>query len=114
MSVESFLPIAYFQNHFIPFAVAKLSIATHALHYGTGAIAGLRGIPNPENASEILLFRMEKHCQRLSKSAQVLHMNLSAAEIKSVLLEFIQRNRPTVPFYIRPLVYTSSYGSNEG
>lgn len=49
MSVESFLPIAYFQHQFIPFADANLSIATHALHYGTGAIAGLRGIPNPEN-----------------------------------------------------------------
>ncbi|NEO02814.1 MAG: branched chain amino acid aminotransferase, partial [Moorea sp. SIO3I7] len=34
--MPDFLPIAYFQNKFVPFADAKISIATHALHYGTG------------------------------------------------------------------------------
>ncbi len=100
--METFLPIAYLQNQFIPFANAKLSIATHALQYGTGAVGGLRGIPNPQNADEILLFRLEKHCQRLSNSARVLHMSLSVPQIKSVIIEFLQHNRPTVPFYIRP------------
>lgn len=108
--MESFLPIAYLQHQFIPFADAKISIATHALHYGTGAVAGLRGLPNPRNAQEILLFRLEKHCQRFSHSAHLLHMKLSASDIKSILIEFVQRNRPTVPFYIRPLVYTSGLG----
>lgn len=108
--MENFLPIAYFQNTFLPFTDAKLSIATHALHYGTGAIAGLRGILNPENSQEILLFRLERHCQRLSQSARLLHYRLSVPQIKSVLIEFVQRNRPTKPFYIRPLVYTSGLG----
>jgi branched-chain amino acid aminotransferase len=108
--METFLPIAYFQSQFLPFNDAKLSIATHALHYGTGAVAGLRGIPNPDNPQEILLFRLERHCQRLSHSARLLHYELSPAQIKSVLIEFVQRNRPTKPFYIRPLVYTSGLG----
>lgn len=109
-SMDSFLPIAYFQNQFIPFTDAKLSVATHALHYGTGAVGGLRGIPNPQNLQEILLFRLEKHCQRLSQSARLLHYDLPAHHIKSVIIEFVQRNRPQVPFYIRPLVYTSGLG----
>jgi branched-chain amino acid aminotransferase len=108
--METFLPIAYFQNQFLPFNDAKLSIATHALHYGTGAVAGLRGIPNPANPQEILLFRLERHCQRLSHSARLLQYDLSPDQIKSVLIEFVQRNRPTKPFYIRPLVYTSGLG----
>ncbi len=108
--MDTFLPIAYLRNQFIPFADAKVSIATHALHYGTGAVGGLRGIPNPQNANEILLFRLEKHCQRLSNSARMLHINLSVPQIKSVIIEFVQRNRPTVPFYIRPLVYASGLG----
>jgi branched chain amino acid aminotransferase (EC 2.6.1.42) len=37
-----FLPIAFLQGQFIPFVEAKLSIAVHALHYGTAAFGGLR------------------------------------------------------------------------
>jgi branched-chain amino acid aminotransferase len=108
--MESFLPIAYFQNQFIPFTDAKLSIATHGLHYGTGAVAGLRGLPDPENPGQVLLFRLEKHCQRLSQSAKFLHYDLSAETIKSIIVEFIHQNKPTRPFYIRPFVYTSGLG----
>lgn len=108
--MDTFLPIAYVGAQFIPFKEATLSIATHSLHYGTAAIGGLRGIPNPQNPKEILLFRLERHCQRLSNSAKFLHYDLSADQIKTVLIEFVQRNQPTVPFYIRPLVYASSLG----
>ncbi|MEW5856580.1 MAG: branched chain amino acid aminotransferase, partial [Cyanobacteriota bacterium] len=41
--MHNFLPVAYFQNKFLPFSEANISIATHALHYGTGAFGGLRG-----------------------------------------------------------------------
>jgi branched-chain amino acid aminotransferase len=108
--MDQFLPFAYFQNQFVPFAEAKLSVATHALHYGTGAVAGLRGIPNPENPNEILLFRLEPHCQRLSHSARFLHYDLPPQQIKTVISEFVQKNRPIASFYIRPLVYTSGLG----
>lgn len=43
--MPDFLPYAYFQGQIVPFAEAKISIATHALHYGTAAFGGLRGIP---------------------------------------------------------------------
>jgi branched-chain amino acid aminotransferase len=108
--MDQFLSIAYLQNQFVPFAEANLSIATHALHYGTGAVGGLRGIPNPQNSNEILLFRLERHCQRLSHSAKFLHYDCPAPYIKAVIIELIQQNRPTAPFYIRPLVYTSGLG----
>lgn len=108
--MDAFLPVAYLQNQFVPFVEAKISIATHALHYGTGAVGGLRGLPNPQNPQEILLFRLERHCQRLSNSARFLHYDLPAAHIKSVIVEVVQRNRPTKPFYLRPLIYTSGLG----
>jgi branched-chain amino acid aminotransferase len=107
---NDFLPIAYFQNQFQPFAEAKVSIATHALHYGTGAFGGLRGIPDPQNPEQILLFRLERHCQRLSQSAKFLHYDLPADKIESVIVEFVKKNRPTSSFYIRPFVYTSDLG----
>ncbi|MGL4621778.1 branched-chain amino acid transaminase [Chroococcidiopsis sp.] len=108
--MQSFLPIAYFQNQFVPFGEAKISIATHALHYGTGALGGLRGIPHPQDSQQILLFRLDRHCQRLSNSARFLHYDLPADKIQSVIVEFVKRNQPTASFYIRPFVYTSGLG----
>lgn len=102
--------MAYFQNQFIPFEEAKLSIATHALHYGTGAFGGLRGIPDPANPQQILLFRLDRHCQRLSQSAKFLHFNLPASKIQDILIEFVKQNKPNQSFYIRPFVYTSDLG----
>lgn len=108
--MHNFLPIAYFQNKFLPFAEANVSIATHALHYGTGALGGLRGIPNPENSQQVLLFRLERHCQRLSNSAKFLHYDLPADKIKQIIIQFVEQNKPTASFYIRPFIYTSGLG----
>ncbi|MGF1537862.1 MAG: branched-chain amino acid transaminase [Elainellaceae cyanobacterium] len=108
--MHSFLPIAYFENQFVPFEQANISIATHALHYGTGAFGGMRGLPDPQNPGQVLLFRLDRHCDRLSASARFLHYDLPADKIRSVILEFVQKNRPDTSFYIRPFVYTSDLG----
>lgn len=107
---HEFLPIAYFQNQFVPFSDAKLSIATHALHYGTGVLGGLRGIPDPQNPDQVLLFRLDRHCQRLSQSARFLHHDLPADKIESIIVDFVKKNQPRTSFYIRPFVYTSGLG----
>jgi branched-chain amino acid aminotransferase len=108
--MHNFLPIAYFEGQFRDFNDAKISIATHALHYGTGAFGGLRGIPDPQTSGQVLLFRLDRHCQRLSTSARLLNYDLPADKIQSVLIDFVKKNRPTVSFYIRPFVYTSDLG----
>jgi branched-chain amino acid aminotransferase len=108
--MHTFLPIAYFQNQFVPFEEANISIATHALHYGTGAFGGLRGIPDPENSDRVLLFRLDRHCLRLSRSAHFLHYDLSADKIQQVITDFVKKNQPRTSFYIRPFVYTSDLG----
>ena len=108
--MHNFLPVAYFQNKFLPFGEANLSIATHALHYGTGAFGGMRGMPDPANPRQILLFRLDRHCQRLSNSARFLNYDLPADKIESIIIEFIRQNQPDTPFYLRPFVYTSDLG----
>ncbi|MGP0128966.1 MAG: branched-chain amino acid transaminase [cyanobacterium endosymbiont of Rhopalodia musculus] len=108
--MHQFLPIAYFQNQFIPFENANISIATHGLHYGTAAFGGMRGIPDPENSSQILLFRLDRHCQRLSQSAKFLNYELPAQKIEQIIIDFVRKNKPSTSFYIRPLVYTSGLG----
>jgi branched-chain amino acid aminotransferase len=108
--MHNFLPTAYLKNQFVPFAEANISIATHALHYGTGAFGGMRGIPNPQNSQQILLFRLDRHCQRLSDSAKLINYNLPAEQIQQLIVDFVKKNRPDKPFYIRPFVYTSDLG----
>ncbi|MEN9519409.1 MAG: hypothetical protein RLZZ381_1997 [Cyanobacteriota bacterium] len=108
--MHNFLETAYFQNKFVPFKEANISIATHALHYGTGAFGGMRGIPNPDNVKQILLFRLDRHCNRLSDSAKLLGYDLPAAKIQQIIIDFVQKNKPSKSFYIRPFVYTSDLG----
>ena len=108
--MHNFLPIAYFENQFIPFKQANISIATHALHYGTGAFGGMRGIPNPDNSQQILLFRLDRHSQRLSNSAKFLKYELPADKIQQTIIDFVKKNKPEKSFYIRPFIYTSDLG----
>ena len=108
--MHNFLETAYFQNKFVPFKEANISIATHALHYGTGAFGGMRGLPDPENPERILLFRLDRHCSRLSDSAKLINYDLPADKIQQVVIDFVKKNKPAKPFYIRPFVYTSDLG----
>ena len=108
--MHQFLPYAWFGGRCVPFAEATLSVATHALHYGTGAFGGMRAIPNPADANEILLFRADRHARRLSQSASLLLTELSEETIHSAIHQFLQANQPSCPVYLRPFVYTSDLG----
>ncbi len=108
--MHNFLPYAWFEGKCIPFEEAKLSIATHALHYGTAAFGGMRAIPDPNNTSSFLLFRADKHAKRLCQSAKFLMTEINEEFVIDSLKTFLIRNKPTKPVYIRPFVYTSDLG----
>ena len=108
--MHQFLPYAWFQGRCIPFEEAKVSIATHALHYGTGAFGGMRAIPDPANPNQVLLFRADRHARRLSQSARLLLADLSEETVMEALTAMLKANRPTTPIYLRPFVYTSDLG----
>ena len=108
--MHKFLDYAWFEGKCIPFKEAKISIATHALHYGTAAFGGMRAIPNPNNFNEFLLFRTDKHIKRLNQSAKFLLTDIKEDFIFNALKEIIIKNKPNKPIYIRPFVYTSDLG----
>jgi branched-chain amino acid aminotransferase len=108
--MHQFLPYAWFGGKCVPFAEATLSVATHALHYGTGAFGGMRALPNPSDPGEILLFRADRHARRLSQSAKLLLTELSENTILSAITTFLRANAPSCPVYLRPFVYTSDLG----
>ena len=108
--MHQFLPYAWFQGRCVPFEEARISIATHALHYGTGAFGGMRAIPDPINPNCILLFRADRHARRLSQSARLLVSDLSEEIVMRAIIAMLQANRPIASVYLRPFVYTSDVG----
>lgn len=105
--MKTFLPISYLRGEFLPFENANLSIATHALHYGTWAFWWLRIIPNEKNPNELLIFRLDEHTKRLSNSAKILGYDIEAKFIENIIIEFLKKNKVSKSIYLRPLVYTS-------
>ena len=108
--MHQFLPYAWFQGRCVPFEEAKVSVATHALHYGTGAFGGMRAIPDPNKPGGMLLFRAERHARRLSQSAHLLMAELGEDTVMEALTAVLHANNPRTPIYLRPFVYTSDLG----
>ena len=107
---HTFLPTAYLQGKFIDFNDANISIATHALHYGTASFGGIRGMVDEANPTEAIVTRLSDHTKRLSDSAKYLQADFTQQQVEQVIVEFIKRNKPGKPFYVRPLIYTSDTG----
>jgi branched-chain amino acid aminotransferase len=70
----------------------------------------MRGLPNPSDPDEILLFRADRHARRLSQSARLLLAELSEDTVHQAISAFLRANKPTCPVYLRPFVWTSDLG----
>jgi branched-chain amino acid aminotransferase len=103
------MPYAFFEGEIVPFGEAKVSIGTHALQYGTGAFAGVRGYLD-DDGKTINIFRLRDHAARLLRSAKLLRMNLpyDVDGVSQVLVDLTKKNAPTGDVYFRPFVYKSS------
>ena len=108
--MHKFLKYAWFKDECVPFEEANVSIATHALHYGTAAFGGLRAIPDSRDPANILLFRLDKHIKRLCQSARFLLTELTEEKVLNALTTMLKANKPNMPIYIRPFIYTSDLG----
>lgn len=99
---------AYFKGRIVPIEEAKVSVMTHALHYGTAVFEGIRGNWNDEDGCHYL-FRMREHYERLAQSSRVMMLNLkeSIDELCDITVEIVERSGFTEDVYVRPLVYTS-------
>lgn len=109
MAFEETLDYAFFEGKIVPFGDAKVSIGTHALQYGTGAFAGVRGYLSDDKQT-INIFRLKDHAARLLRSAKLLRMELpyDVDALANVLVELTKQNAPTSDVYFRPFVYKAS------
>ncbi len=101
--------MAYLKGEVMPLADAKLSVMTHALHYGTAVFEGIRANWNAEH-EQLYLFRMREHYERLRKSARALMMDLplSDDELCEITVDLVRRSDFRQDVYIRPMVYKSA------
>ena len=99
-------PYAFFEGEFVPRDQAKVSIATHALQYGTGAFAGIRGYLDADGKT-INIFRLPDHARRLLQSGTIIRAQLpySVDDVAGIISELVRRNAPDKNVYIRPFIY---------
>ena len=97
---------AFFEGKIVPIEQAKLSVMTHALHYGTACFGGIRAYWN-EEARQLYVFRLEEHIKRFLASTRLLMMQVkpSPQELYEVVLELLRREGFHADTYIRPLAY---------
>lgn len=103
------LEYAYFEGNVVPFADAKISVGTHAVQYGTGAFAGIRGYLDRDGET-INIFRLPDHAARLLNSAKLLRATLpfTRETLAATIVNLVEANAPTGDVYIRPFIYKSS------
>jgi branched-chain amino acid aminotransferase len=75
---SSYLPWAYFDGRFVPVAEARLPIGCHAVQYGQGVFAGIRGYLD-QDGSTINIFRLPDHFRRFVQSASLIKVTLPSA-----------------------------------
>ncbi len=97
---------AYFKGEIVPYADAKIGVMTHALNYGTGVFAGVRGYWNEEE-EELFIFRPRDHFHRFLNSLKMMVMknDFDEEKLTQILIELIQKEGHRQDVYIRPLAY---------
>ena len=87
----------------VDWADAKIHIASHVIHYGSGVFEGIRCYDTPKGSA---IFRLDKHMKRLFDSARIYRMDaeIDQAALTTAVLETIRANEQKA-CYIRPIIY---------
>jgi branched-chain amino acid aminotransferase len=95
---------AYHDGRIVPYRDLSFGLLTHALNYGTGLFAGLRGYWNAEER-QLFVFRPEDHFRRFLDSARLLRMELGVTpvELTRGVIELLRAEGYRENCYIRPL-----------
>jgi branched-chain amino acid aminotransferase len=87
----------------VDWADAKIHIASHVVHYGSGVFEGARCYATPRGSA---CFRLDAHMRRLYDSARIYRMTpeVDLQTLTDAVLETIRANEFKA-CYIRPLIY---------
>ena len=97
---------AYFEGRIVPLSEAKVSVATHALQYGTACFEGIRAYWN-EDHQQLYVLKMREHYERMEDSWNVLRMRPkeSVDDLCQITIELLRKHGYHEDVYIRPLAY---------
>ena len=100
--------LAFFRGGIVPLSEAKVSVTTHALHYGTAVFEGIRGNWNEEQ-SKLYVFRMREHYERFLQGCRIMMLDIpyTADELCATTVDLLQSCGYAEDLYIRPLAYKS-------
>ena len=101
--------LAYLDGKFTPLADAKVSIATHALQYGTGVFEGIRAYWNPAQ-EQLYVFRLQEHFERMARSVRIMRIALPGDPdaLSEIALELLRKNGFKSDVYVRPLAFKAA------
>ena len=101
--------VAYLEGKFTPLADAKVSIATHALQYGTGVFEGIRAYWNPAQ-EQLYVFRLREHFERMARSVRILRIALPGDPdaLSEIALELLRKNGFKSDVYVRPIAFKAA------
>src|SRR6059036_917835 len=101
--------IAYLDGAFTPLADAKISIATHALQYGTAVFEGIRAYWNPAR-EQLYAFRLRDHYARMARNVRILRIALpgTADALSALTVELLRKNGFKSDVYVRPLAFKAA------
>ncbi|MBC7691635.1 MAG: branched-chain amino acid transaminase [Methylotenera sp.] len=94
----------WFNGKVLPVEEAKISLFTHALHYGTGAFEGIRAYKQTAGGGAV--FRLEEHLKRLYESCKILDVKIpfTMDELIKGTLDVCKANG-FEECYIRPIAF---------
>jgi branched-chain amino acid aminotransferase len=100
--------LAFFRGNIVPLEEAKVSVMTHALHYGTAVFEGIRSNWN-EAQSKMFVFRMREHYERLLQGCKIMLLDIpySVDDLCQITVDLLQSCGYTQDLYVRPLAYKS-------
>ncbi len=103
----------WFDGDIIAWENAKVPVMTHAMHYGTSVIEGIRAYAAKDN---LYVFRLEDHMKRLHKSANVYSIGIkyNVKELVDATVEIIKKNQIKSSCYIRPIAFVGFHGIDLG
>ncbi len=98
----------WMNGELVDWADARIHVASHGLHYGTGVFEGIRCYDTERGPA---VFRLAEHLQRLETSARLLYMELpyTIEELRAACHETISANDLS-ECYLRPIAF---YGYGE-
>jgi branched-chain amino acid aminotransferase len=87
----------------VDWADAKIHVASHVIHYGSGVFEGARCYATPKGSA---CFRLDAHIERLLNSAKIYRMDSphTRAALADAVLDTVRANAFRA-CYIRPIIY---------